>query len=282
MTLPPPPEVPASVLAHAFEEACMAELQAIKPGNVHVFADGHGMVVADFVRSAQAAAPAIARSGLDVGQRILAAIEATWAVVNCNTNLGIVLLAAPLIQAVSCRSSLQGVLAGLTREDAVDAYRAIRRAAPGGLGESRRHDVRETPRVTLLEAMREAEDKDRIARQYARNYEDVMDFGVPRYREAMARWDNDSWALTAVYLGFLARFPDTHLMRKSGAEVAHAVMREAARHEALFMACENPKTYLGELLRLDARLKAQGLNPGTSADLTVASRLVASLQDIVQ
>jgi triphosphoribosyl-dephospho-CoA synthase len=282
MTAPPFPETPASVLAHAFEEACMAELQAIKPGNVHVFADGHGMVVADFVRSARAAAPAITQSGLGVGQRILAAVEATWAVVSCNTNLGIVLLAAPLIQAAACRSSLHTVLAGLTREDAVYAYRAIRRAVPGGLGESERHDVRETPQATLLEVMREAEDRDRIARQYARGYEDVMDFGVSRYREAMARWDNDSWALTAVYLGFLARFPDTHLMRKFGMETAHAVMREANRHEALFMACENPKIYLGELLRFDTRLKAQGLNPGTSADLTVASRLVASLEDIVQ
>ena len=39
-------------LADAFKAACMAELEALKPGNVHIFADGHGMTVQDFMASA--------------------------------------------------------------------------------------------------------------------------------------------------------------------------------------------------------------------------------------
>jgi hypothetical protein len=35
-------------IARAFEEACRDELDAPKPGNVHVFADGHRMTVTDF------------------------------------------------------------------------------------------------------------------------------------------------------------------------------------------------------------------------------------------
>ncbi|MCX7627053.1 MAG: triphosphoribosyl-dephospho-CoA synthase [Methylophilaceae bacterium] len=278
----PFPETPAATLADVFESACLAELRAIKPGNVHVFADGHGMVVDDFVQSARAAAPVIAQPGLSVGQRILYAVEATWEAVACNTNLGIVLLAAPLIHAASRGIALKEVLDGLTKADAADAYRAIRLASPAGLGKSARHDVGEEPHVTLLEAMREAEERDRIARQYARGYDDIINLGLPFHRQAMARWDNESWATTAVYLGFLACFPDTHVVRKHGVMIAESLQIEARHHLEAFLACDNPKTYLGELLRFDTHLKARGLNPGTSADLTVATELVVSLEKVVR
>ena len=50
-------------VAAAYIEACLAELDAPKPGNVHRFAAGHGMKAADFVRSAEASAGPIARQG---------------------------------------------------------------------------------------------------------------------------------------------------------------------------------------------------------------------------
>ena len=90
----------------------------------------------------------------------------------------------------------------------------------------------------------------------------------------MAQWDNEVWAATAVYLGFLARFPDTHVVRKYGEAAAESLRLEALRHESALLRCENPKTYLGELLRFDRKLKHDALNPGTSADLTVASIFV--------
>lgn len=264
----------SGVIALAFEAACLAELQAIKPGNVHVFADGHGMVIEDFVKSAHAASSVIALPVLTVGQRIRRAIDATWDAVGCNTNLGIVLLAAPLVQSTLHRKPLKKVLEELTQADAVDAFHAILRASPAGLGASPRHDVREPPQTTLLEAMREAAPRDRIAWQYANAYEDVLGFGVVRYREAMAKWDNESWAVTAAFLGFMAHFVDTHVVRKFGMEVAGSLRLEARQHEDAFLRCENPKNYLGELLRFDKKLKQAGLNPGTSADLTVASIFV--------
>ena len=48
-------------IAAAFIAACRDEIEAPKPGNVHVFADGHGMTVEDFLRSAEAAAPGLVR-----------------------------------------------------------------------------------------------------------------------------------------------------------------------------------------------------------------------------
>ena len=124
-------------------------------------ASGHvGMTAEDFLISAKAAAPHVADPDLEIGERIYRAVEATREAVGCNTNLGIVLLAVPLIHAAQhCMPGdilahrLQRSLAALTRDDAEWVYRAIRLAAPGGLGESPRHDVRETPVVTLLEVI---------------------------------------------------------------------------------------------------------------------------------
>ena len=64
-------------LSQAFKNACMAELAALKPGNVHIFADGHGMTVQDFVASADAAASVIAKPECSLGQRIFASVQAT-------------------------------------------------------------------------------------------------------------------------------------------------------------------------------------------------------------
>lgn len=276
-------------LAHAFKTACLAELEALKPGNVHIFADGHGMVVQDFIRSAEAAAGVIALPGLTVGARILAAVEATWDEVACNTNLGIILLSAPLIQAMMLSSGqrltlperLQQVLQSLTVDDTAQAYQAIVRASPAGLGQSERHDVHALPQVTLLEVMTEAQERDRIAWQYAHGFADVFDLGLIRYQELLARWERPAWAASAVYLGFLARFPDTHISRKFGDAIALQVQQEAQGHEHALLSLDNPKTYLRELLAFDANLKRRGLNPGTSADLTVASLLLASMENML-
>ena len=147
--------------AAAYIEACLAELDAPKPGNVHRFAPGHDMSVADFVRSAEASAGPIAARGARVGVRIRAAVEATLSAVGQNTNLGIILLCAPLAAAtesaqVALRPALAGVLDNLDRADAADVFSAIAAANPGGLGRATRHDVNAPATATLREAMAEA------------------------------------------------------------------------------------------------------------------------------
>jgi triphosphoribosyl-dephospho-CoA synthase len=260
----------------AFIAACLDELEAPKPGNVHVFAEGHGWSVEDFRRSARVAAPAIAAAGASVGARVLAAIEATHGTIGHNTNLGIVLLCAPLARAAELPASdmaaaLRGVLASLDRQDAALAFDAIRLAAPGGLGRSERHDVLAPPTTTLLEAMSEAAARDSIARQYVTGYSDIFALGVPAFNDAMRRWSDDrDAAALAVYLTFLAAIPDTHIQRKHGAAAAMLVRGDAAPLLARLMASDRPMSCYPEMLALDASLKARGLNPGASADLTVA------------
>lgn len=97
--MPETPRLDPELIAEGFRDACRQELAALKPGNVHVHSPGHGLEVRDFELSADAAAPHIAARGARVGARIRAAVEATWGAVATNTNLGIVLLCAPLAAA---------------------------------------------------------------------------------------------------------------------------------------------------------------------------------------
>ncbi|NOT15526.1 MAG: triphosphoribosyl-dephospho-CoA synthase [Methylotenera sp.] len=269
------------LIANAYHTACMAELQALKPGNVHMFADGHGMTIDDFIRSADATVAVMSQPDVTVGERVLYSVSATQKAVGQNTNLGILLLCAPLIQAALCTedrqsfvNNLNKVLKQLTIQDAQHVAKAIVLANPAGLGESSQYDVRGKIEVTLFELMRTAQNKDRIAWQYANNFKDILSFGLTRYAEALAKWNNRAWATTAVYLGFLSQQCDSHVIRKHGSSLAMQVMREAQAIELIYMAADNVKLVQQKLLGWDNSLKKRHINPGTSADLTVATLLL--------
>ncbi len=268
-------------IAEAFVAACRDEIEAPKPGNVHIFADGHGMTVDDFLKSAEAAAPALCDPGLPVGVRISAAVEATFAAVAKNTNLGIILLCAPLAAAAEkgggLRDALKATLAGLTREDAACAFSAILRARPAGLGTATRHDVRDPANVTLLEAMREAAGRDRIAYQYTSDFSDIFETGLESLAAAAAKGWRAPWPAVSAYLAFLARFPDSHIARKNGLDAALQVQNDAVAARERFMNMVSPDARLHDLLTFDKHLKELRLNPGTSADLTVAAVFAARL-----
>lgn len=277
--------LPGDRVATAYLESCLAELEALKPGNVHVFAPGHGMTVADFTASARASASAMGEPSMSVGARVLGAIRQTRAVVDCNTNLGIVLLCAPLAQAAmssrggGLQDRLRLVLDGLDVADAAHAFEAIRLAQPGGLGSASEHDVRKPAAVSLRAAMEAGRDRDRIALQYSDGFADVFQLGVRRLREALARQWPKPWAVSAVYLAFLSAFPDSHVMRRHGGEAALGICRSARRMAERLEGVANPATLVPEFLAYDAELKDAGINPGTSADLTVASLFAMRLQD---
>ncbi len=271
-------------VSQAFHDSCLAELDALKPGNVHRFSADNRMAIADFEASAAAAGPAIGRRGLSVGKRIRLAIEATRGAVKHNTNLGIVLLASPLASAAldgkggDLRTRVADVLDALTVEDAREAYNAIRMAEPGGLGEAQEHDVAAEPHITLLEAMRAAEIRDRIAWNYTHAFIDIFGLGLNWLKQARERWGNSPFTVTSVYLGFLAHVPDTLIERKFGADIAASVLEEARPIEAGLSECAAPDAMTGPLIAFDRALKERGLNPGTSADLTVATLFAASLE----
>lgn len=277
-----------NTIAAAFVAACADELAALKPGNVHRHADGHGMTVADFEISAQAAAKGIAGHGQRVGRRILDATEATWAATGKNTNLGIILLCAPLaaaaeklaeagaaFTALTLAAATRQVLADLDVDDARLAFRAIALAKPGGLGSVAEADVHTPPSCTLGAAMAMAAWRDRIAGEYAGGFASIFAFGLPLLQEQFAAASREH-ATTGLFLALLAQAPDSHLLRKFGDSVAHSVTVEAQQFLSRFLA-DGPARLHAELLAWDSRLKACGWNPGTSADLTVATLFVHRL-----
>lgn len=278
-----------------FLRACELDVAVRKPGNVSRASAGHGMNAEMFVASAQAAVVPLFEPGARVGERIEAALAATWAVAGCNTNLGILLLCAPIALAVELRpyamappdlrQAIEAVLADLDLSDARAAYRAIAHAHPGGLGTASSEDVHQPPSVDLRAAMALAAEHDSIARQYRDGYTDLFDLGLAALGKGFSLMatpaachpdPRTAAAVQRLYLALLSRFADSHIVRNRGEAVAHIVMAAAqawqvpARRDAALDA--DP-----EFAAWDVSLKADRINPGTTADLTVAALLIAGL-----
>lgn len=268
-------------IREAYEYACEQEINALKPGNVHRFADGHGMEVAHFLTSAAVSSGPLTDPTLSLGKRILGAVLATHAAVGMNTNLGIVLLGAPIAAAAESgpahlRANIGKILDSITMDDTADIFEAIATANPGGLGDGGENDVREPPKITLTEAMREAASRDRIAYQYTTGYQDIFELGIPALK---ASSDEGMSPAINAYLAFLASFPDSHVARKQGLQVAKAVQHEAQEIQSSLRATNQKNLQHDLLLAFDTSLKSRDINPGTSADLTVASLFVQRLTE---
>ena len=273
-------------IAAAFTASCRDELEAPKPGNVHLLSPAGRKTPDDFLRSAEAAAAPLTVPGAPIGRRIFDSVQATRVAVARNTNLGIILLCAPLAAAAETkapdlREAVARVLRGLHVADAELAFRAIVAAAPGGLGRAERHDVFGPANVTLREAMAEAADRDRIARQYASDFADVFTLGEPILEAVLARGAERKWVTLSVFLGFLSAFADSHIVREHGAEIAEEVRHAASQLRQRLDAARDPAGVMPEFLAYDRSLKERSINPGTSADLTVAVLFANRLRNIL-
>jgi triphosphoribosyl-dephospho-CoA synthase len=277
----------AAEVATAAQLACLLEASAPKPGNVSPGAPFHDATYEDFLASALAIGPALASAGeRPLGATIRAAVEATARWAPSNTNLGLVLLLAPLARAAlrpppgnaSLRTHLAASLAETTVPDACETYAAIRLASPGGLGIAPQQDVAGTPTVTLREAMALAADRDVIAREYVTDFQSTFDIGAPMLRRALEAGLSWADAVVEAYLALLAAAPDTHIARKLGAEEAIAVQRRARA----VLDAGGVRTAAGRdaIATLDRALRdaAHTLNPGATADLTGAAICVVLLE----
>jgi triphosphoribosyl-dephospho-CoA synthase len=274
-------------IAAAVQLACLLEASAPKPGNVspgRPFAD---LRYEDFLASAAAiGGPFTGVADRALGQTIRLAVEATSQWARTNTNLGIVLLLAPLARAASIddpghrglQTLTKRVLEATTVEDARDAYAAIRLAAPGGLGRATSQDVAEEPTQSLLDVMCLAADRDLVAREYSTGFETTFEQGAPTL--AAARRDGLTWsdAVVETCLTLLAAHDDTHIVRRSGAEAAaraSALAKGALRAGGVRSANGREAIDNMDASLRDARHSA---NPGATADLTAAAIFVVLMQ----
>ncbi len=80
---------------------------------------------------------------------------------------------------------------------------------------------------------------------------------------------------------FSPQFPTATSPASTAPRPPQAVQKAAAGVRDGFMSSRDPADALADLLDFDRRLKADGLNPGTSADLTVATLFADRLTRIL-
>ena len=262
--------------------ACQREVQSPKPGNVSPGYDFADATVADFLASADAIAVVMAMaSERSLGTTILDCVEATRRVVGHNTNLGIILLIAPLATVPVGQSLTDGigtVLNAATVDDSVAAYEAIRRAQPAGLGEVKDQDLLQAPTQNLVECMRLAADRDLIAAQYANGFQQVLGSGLEWLAEARQAIESSSQQITWLAVRFLAESGDSLIARKCGPPMSDLVQKKA--QELLRSGWPQRSGSSADLADLDTFLRADGnrRNPGTTADF-IAAVIFAGLRE---
>ena len=273
-------------IAWAAQLACLFEVSVEKPGNVSRNVGFADVRFEDFATSAVAIGPAFRDAGpATVGATVSRAVADTRRLVATNTNLGMILLLAPLAKAAAragadggLRSALHDVLADLTVGDARLAYDAIRAASPAGMGEVEDHDVNEGDvTVTLREAMAAARERDSIAHEYVTDYAITFTLGAQTIQRCWLDGARFSEAVVVAFLTILAAVPDSLIARKNGIAAAEAISHRASGILEAGGLSEPGRALLADLAD-ELGDEAHAFNPGTTADL-VAAALFVTLTD---
>jgi triphosphoribosyl-dephospho-CoA synthase len=258
------------------------EVLAPKPGNVYPGADWNysDLTTMDFLKSANAIRKPFDQSACqNLGDLILSAVSSTQSLVQTNTNLGQILLLAPLVKASAefgeiNQKSVEKIISVTTAEDSNKVYQAIALAKPGGMGQVDQEDIHQPPSLSLRQVMALASQRDTIALQYTNGFSDVLDFGMSRVTQIWANTPLWTDAVVRLFLEYLACIPDSLISRKCGQEMAHCV--SATAREILNLEFQDG-SYQEAIQTFDRWLRDDGnrRNPGTTADLVTATLFVA-------
>ncbi|MEZ6096636.1 MAG: triphosphoribosyl-dephospho-CoA synthase [Pirellulaceae bacterium] len=272
--------------------ACNLECSIPKVGNVHRGADFESTTLYDFLVSGSVFGNMIdSEKSASLGKIILESVKATKRAVGQNTNLGIILLIAPLVNAHRGRPDqrlssavVANVLKQATVDDTTLVFEAIRLAAAGGLGEVEENNVndREYPQIDLLTAMQQASNRDLIARQFANGFADLFELVIPAIDRKLADGKGLPVAVHGAHIEILARLGDTLILRKCGQRAFdHAQMLAKKCVDAIRRSESEFVFAAGELdfwLRSDSNRR----NPGSTADLIAAALFVKLVNDGIE
>jgi triphosphoribosyl-dephospho-CoA synthase len=244
------------------------------------------------LRGSKVAGGSIHSGELMIGEQIKRAVESCseWQH-GGNTSLGAILLLIPIscaagmvpsrkaLRAQEIRENLRRIARDTTKADAVNVYRAISHAFPGGMGEVPELDVNDRDSVakirkqnlTLLDIFRISSGYDTISFEWVKGYPVTFDIGLPfLVRELRATGDINT-AVVDTYLRILSQVPDTLVARKLGIGGAKEVSLMAKR----VLKVGGMKTSKGRMAvrRMDKSLQMidHRCNPGTTADLTASA-----------
>ena len=240
------------------------------------------MHVKDFFKSSLIISKCLTKNNLDLGRKILTSVNEIQDKIKKNTNLGIILMLSPIATVVQKEGiiskeellkKIKSLIKKQNIKNSVPIFKAIALTSPGGLGFSKKYDVNKLPKTNLYKAMEYSKKRDLIARQYSNGFKDIFNIGVPAYKKFYNKWGRVNWALTGVYLTFLKKFNDSHITRNKGNKIATSVKKEAKKYYFFLKKNKNLMKIKKKLLIFDKKLKSKRINPGTIADLTVATLL---------
>jgi triphosphoribosyl-dephospho-CoA synthase len=264
--------------------ACILEATSPKAGNVFPGREFEDLCYLDFVAAAESAAGAFDPASPSFSHGVLRACERTVERAGTNVNLGILLLLGPLVQADSIdptrspsrdewQPRIREVFGAMTAGDASRLYAAINLSSPGGMGRSQQMDLSGPAPEDFLAAMRAAESRDRIAKNYANAFADLIGTVVPLVAGCIEAESDLLAGITSAQLRLLAEEPDTLICRKFGPEVARTV-----QHRADFDHRDAAKRATFDQFLRTGTAGESGetarLNPGTTADLIAAALYV--------
>ena len=273
-----------SSLKEAYSFACKKDVEIIKPGNVYISSPHKDTNSDDYLNSYEHSSKHLFLKEISLGNRIFLSVEQTHKFVKKNTNLGIILVCAPLIHSLICykdyplKKGLTLTLENTTKSDTVSVCKAINLINPGGLGVSKDHDTRNLPEIGLLEIMEYSSKYDRIAYQYTNMFNDVLNFVVPCLNSYQERYKSLSLSISLTFLEVLSNMPDSHIERKFGHKIAKKTSNQANDLLKILVTERINQDSLNNRLReLDYEYKKQGINPGTTADLLVAGLMIKKI-----
>ncbi len=261
---------------HCAALAAGLEASIPKPGNVGRGADFADTTLYDFLIAAQILGQEIDRGqAYGIGQVILNAVSSTRAATGNNPNLGIVLLLVPLARAakygqVISIANVRNILDRITPEDSSNVFEAIRRANPGGLGESDAQDITNTAEPDLMAAMKLAAGRDLIAREYDTGFSGVIETVCPLLGDCIAKTGALDRGVVLAQVSLIATMGDTLIERKCGKQVADQARAMALKAVEKFSGGWD--SFEKEVAELDFWMRSDGnrRNPGTTADLIAA------------
>lgn len=286
--------------------ACIFEATAAKPGNVNRGNDFHDTSLVDFLVSAAAITPVFLRAAeKPTSLLVLESVEATRKVTSVNTNLGIILLLAPLAKSflrnkesildspsefqtalIQWQAGMIALLKDLDPQQADRICDAIALANPGGLGSKREGDVNQgSGGRTVLQLMKLAEKDDTIALQYTTGFQIIFQDVAPTIQLFLVNGFPLQIAIIATHLLTLSKYPDSLIARKNGSHLANSISVRATKICQQWLSqpfhsydqfAETQEEFWKEVKEFDFFLRSDEnrRNPGTTADLIAAGLFV--------
>ncbi len=248
---------------------------------------------------------------IGLGELILEAVTETDCWVANNTNLGIVMLLTPISVVAgmfedikrgetenigisesgtegsieiwnSFRERIDQIMRSTTSEDAVNLYRAINIADAGGMGQQDDLDVAadsslqklRDENVNMFSVLEMSSAWDKLSYELTHKMPVTFEIGYPTFKKVKSEYEINQ-ATVHTFLTILSEIPDTLISRKFGDQKAEEVRTRAK--SILEEGGILTSRAISLVEKFDQEMVGNGLNPGTTADFTASSIMVAYL-----